>query len=105
MSEGLYRAHDITDADQRGRSLITPQAWLTASELLQLSPREMEIANCIFDEKSTKEIAKSLGISVHTVQSHLERLYRKLGVCSRVGLVLRIVAVSQSLPGCDPSVK
>jgi DNA-binding CsgD family transcriptional regulator len=35
-------------------------------------------------------IADHLGISPHTVHTHIERLYRKVGVASRVSLVRRV---------------
>lgn len=37
-------------------------------------------------------MARQLDISTHTIHSHLERLYRKLGVTSRCGAVVRVVA-------------
>jgi DNA-binding CsgD family transcriptional regulator len=39
--------------------------------------------------KPDKVIAAELGISVHTVNAHLRKAYRKFGVHSRVELVVR----------------
>jgi DNA-binding CsgD family transcriptional regulator len=36
---------------------------------------------------TSAEIARALGLSYHTVCSYLERIYRKLGVSSRVEAV------------------
>jgi DNA-binding CsgD family transcriptional regulator len=55
-----------------------------------LSPRELQIVqHILFDEKE-QTIAARLGISVHTVHTHLKRIYAKLGVSSRVELILQI---------------
>ena len=45
----------------------------------------------VFAGISDREIADELAISVNTVQTHLKRLFIKLGVVNRVGLVLEIV--------------
>jgi DNA-binding CsgD family transcriptional regulator len=55
-----------------------------------LSERERQIAEAVFDDQKESVIAVHLGISSHTVHTHLERLYRKLGVTSRVTLVSRV---------------
>jgi len=52
----------------------------------------LQIIQGIFDDKKEFAIAAELTISVHTVHTHLERLYRKLGVRTRIGLILCILA-------------
>ncbi len=53
-----------------------------------LSPREHDVAREIARGASTKEIAKRLRISVHTVRRHSERVFTKLGVQSRTQVVV-----------------
>lgn len=74
-----------------GSDFFTSDAWSHISKTLALSPREFQIVRAVLDEKHENEIAEELGISPHTVHTYLERLYRKLHVRSRVGLVLRLV--------------
>ena len=45
----------------------------------------------VFDDGTEYAIAADLGISAHTVHTHLERLRHKLGVNDRAGLILRVV--------------
>ena len=46
----------------------------------QLSLREAEVLNHLAEGKVNREITVVLGISERTVQKHLERVYKKLGV-------------------------
>ena len=50
-------------------------------------PRETEVLAAIADGLSNKAVARRLGISQHTVKFHVESLFRKLGVASRVEAV------------------
>jgi DNA-binding CsgD family transcriptional regulator len=80
-----------------GRRLLAPAAWEELGEMLQLSPREMQIAQCVFDDQKEQCIAFELGISPHTVNSYLQRMYRKMGISSRTQLVLSVLAAHINL--------
>ena len=56
---------------------------LPASEQVLLSQREREVLERIARGFSYAEVARLLGLSVHTVQSHMKSLYAKLAVHSR----------------------
>lgn len=77
---------------RRGRSILPYAAWEIIAKSLRISNRELQIVQGIFDDRKEYAIAHELKISTHTVHTHLERLYRKLGVSSRLGLVLCIVS-------------
>lgn len=51
---------------------------------IDLTPRELEVLRLIVDAKTNGEIALALSISEKTVEKHLDMIYRKLGVASRV---------------------
>ena len=55
-----------------------------------LSPREKLVADMVCAGLSNKQIALRSGLSEHTVSSYLRRIYVKLGVNSRIGLVIRL---------------
>ncbi|WP_298511820.1 response regulator transcription factor [uncultured Kordia sp.] len=57
------------------------------TELVKLTPREIDILKLIAQNKKTKEIADMLFISVNTVQSHKKNLYSKLNIHSVSELV------------------
>lgn len=52
-----------------------------------LSAQEQKVLNLILEEKTNKEIASKLFVSVSTVKSHINSLYKKLGVRSRAEVI------------------
>jgi DNA-binding NarL/FixJ family response regulator len=52
-----------------------------------LSPREREVFHLVVEGRTTKEIARALGISVKTADNHRYRLMEKLGVHNTAELV------------------
>jgi len=52
----------------------------------ELTEREWTIARAAASRKRSREIGEQLGLSVRTVDNHLARVYRKLGVKGRVEL-------------------
>ena len=56
--------------------------------LAVLTPKEYQVAAMIADGASNRDAANSLLLSTRTVETHLARVYRKLGINSRSQLVL-----------------
>jgi DNA-binding NarL/FixJ family response regulator len=81
-----------------GRTVFSEEAWQRVTSVLALSARESEILQAVFEDQKECCIAANLGISSHTVHTHLERIYRKLHVSSRVALVVRVFAEYLSKP-------
>jgi DNA-binding CsgD family transcriptional regulator len=55
-----------------------------------LSSRELEIARLISTGKQNKQVAYLTGISEFTVENHLRRIYRKLGVHNRAAMTAKL---------------
>jgi DNA-binding CsgD family transcriptional regulator len=55
-------------------------------EIAPLSAQQRRIADLAAAGQSTKEIAAQLSLSPRTVEAHLYRMFRKLGVTTRAGL-------------------
>ncbi len=53
-----------------------------------LSPREEQVVALVADGLSNREVARELCLSEHTVKKYLFRIFDKLGISSRVELVL-----------------
>ena len=58
-----------------------------------LTAREIEIVRWLAKGYSTKELAESCGISLHTARRHTEKVFIKLGVRNRAQIGPRIYAV------------
>ena len=62
-----------------------------ASGLDRLTPREREIAQAAASGAPAQELAAQLFLSPRTVETHLIRIYRKLGLRSRAELVALVL--------------
>jgi two-component system, NarL family, nitrate/nitrite response regulator NarL len=62
---------------------VGPTPW---ERIAQLTPRECDVLRGIASGQTNKAIAAALGISPRTVETHRERLMRKLGVGTVAGL-------------------
>ena len=82
-----------------GQYLVSLGAWKDIARLLSLSGRELQIVQGVFDDAKDQCIAERMGISQHTVHAHFERLYRKLAVHGRAGLMLRVFATYLTVSG------
>lgn len=58
---------------------------------VQLSSREIEVLQCILNEKSTKEIAEQIFVSEKTVEHYRSSLFVKFDVKNVSGLVKRAI--------------
>jgi DNA-binding NarL/FixJ family response regulator len=56
-------------------------------------PRELEILECVSLGRTVKQVASRLGLSPRTVEAHIAKLYRKLGVRNRVQAISRAVSL------------
>jgi DNA-binding NarL/FixJ family response regulator len=54
-----------------------------------LTPREQQVLELLSDGHTMRQIATRLGISPRTVETHVAKVYRKLGVRTRVQAVSR----------------
>ena len=61
-----------------------------------LTPRQVEVLRLLEQGRSTKQIAAELHLSTETVRNHIRRLFRALGVNSRLEAVAAARAASPS---------
>lgn len=80
----IYLSPDIVDRIVSGFARNQPS---TGSPIQDLSNRELEVFLLIGQGRSTAEIANQLNLSVKTVETHREKIKRKLGLHSASELV------------------
>jgi two-component system, NarL family, nitrate/nitrite response regulator NarL len=70
---------------------------LAMNQSLPLSAREMQVVHAAASGKTNKEIASELHLSEHTVKNYIFRAFEKLGVSSRIELLLYLTAHSSNV--------
>jgi len=70
-------------------SQVAIEAWQRKTALVRdpLTPRGQEVLRLVAEGKTTKEIARTLGLSVKTAESHRTRIMEKLAIHDTAGLV------------------
>lgn len=75
-----------------------PMRLADAGGLSVLSKREQDVVRCVADGLSNREIARHLKLTEHTVKNYLFRIFDKLGVSSRVEVVLYAFNLGSATP-------
>jgi DNA-binding NarL/FixJ family response regulator len=76
-----------TEAAIMAARTTSRQRWVGAH--LGLSRREAEVLRCVAHGRSVDEVAAELGVGRETIRTHLQQIYRKLGVNDRAGAVAK----------------
>jgi len=66
----------------------TPSRLVDSRGTVLLSKREQDVVRCVTEGLTNKEIALRLKLSEHTVKNYIFRIFDKLGVSTRVEMVL-----------------
>jgi two-component system response regulator NreC len=78
---GVYLSPNIS------RAVMEAYVAKTEPEADPLTPRERQVLQMVGEGKSTKDVARLLGISTKTAESHRARLMHKLDIHETAGLV------------------
>jgi two-component system nitrate/nitrite response regulator NarL len=84
VMEALAEVPTLRVVNAKGRSLLTP--------------REEQVVALVADGLSNRDVAAELGLSEHTIKKYLLRIFDKLGVSSRVELVLYAMSHGENRP-------
>src|SRR3954470_1743018 len=94
----LVRGESGYDPDQERAALrqlgrVARQAREYSEVAASVTPRELEVLGLISEGLSTRQVASRLNLSPKTVETHIAKLYRKLGARTRVQALSRAVAL------------
>ena len=74
------------------RSRPSPRLWDSRCPRLGrpsgLTPRERTVVALLARGMQTKQVARVLGVSIKTADTHIQHAYRKMGVSTRAGAAL-----------------
>ena len=74
-----------------GQEILSEDQWAMVRSSYRLTARELDCVRTLFDTGHRPYIAAVLGVSVHTVDTHLSRAYVKVGVEDRGDLILAVI--------------
>lgn len=74
-------------------------AALPSTEAPQLTPRQQDVLRLLLQGQPNKLICRSLGLSESSVKTHLEAVYRRLGVSSRAQAIVAVARLGLKLQG------
>ncbi|ULA63385.1 MAG: hypothetical protein LZF86_110080 [Nitrospira sp.] len=83
---------DVSAQSTNGTPLLQAIGGVDAVPVLLegVTAREAEVAGLVARGLTNKEVASQLHVSARTIQTHLERIFKKLGVRSRGELAARV---------------
>jgi DNA-binding NarL/FixJ family response regulator len=84
----LANLHPVVLARLRGKQTASPAVPSVQFSELNLTQREQDIINLLVMGKSNKEMADKLCLSGDTIKAHLQHIFRKVGVSSRLEAVV-----------------
>jgi DNA-binding CsgD family transcriptional regulator len=91
----IFDGLDARPWAERARSELRASGETMASggnSTEQLTPQELQIALLVTEGRTNAEVGRALFLSTRTVEFHLSRAYRKLGVASRTELTRRLAS-------------
>ncbi len=83
----VARGHVVFDSAMW--SALSAEDESSDTEEFHLSPRGKQILVLLSKGLGNREIAEELGLSIETVKTHIERLYKRLGVPTRTDAVAK----------------
>jgi DNA-binding CsgD family transcriptional regulator/tetratricopeptide (TPR) repeat protein len=103
-AEAYERLGATRDAGRCRRQLREHGAWAPSPRGRrgygsELSPREREVASMLADGRTNREIADGLFLSPRTVEQHVAKVLRKLGVRSRTEIARQLVTETADATG------
>jgi DNA-binding NarL/FixJ family response regulator len=99
------KQHSLEGADHGGPdsafALLNAAQWVFLQKRYQLTPRERQVAELVCRGLTNAGIARHLRIRPETVKTHVRNIYRRIGVRSKVLMLLRFVREARNASDRD----
>lgn len=92
-TDGAFRGRTVSVHTLGRFDQLTLIEVREAAAVDQLTPRQRAVAEAFATGQTYREIAASLGTSPATIRNHLQAVYEKLGVSSKIELARRLEAI------------
>jgi DNA-binding NarL/FixJ family response regulator len=77
--------------------LLTPEEWIAIGAAFGLTARELDVAILIFEDRTRAGIARRLSRSAGGIRKRVDKVFQKMNVTGKVGLVQRLWQVHRLL--------
>jgi DNA-binding CsgD family transcriptional regulator len=77
--------------------LLTPEEWIAIGSTFGLTGRELNVAILIFEDKTRASIARKLSRSPGGIRKRVDKVFEKMNVKGKLGLVHRVWHVYRAL--------
>lgn len=76
---------------------LRPETWNAIAKTLRLSPQQKRIVELILTNRCDKEIAAAMRLRPSTIRTYLGRIFTRVGVGDRLGLVLLLFRMATEM--------
>ncbi len=90
----VHSAHIQQILDDAPPLPMSPDLWRTILRDLALPPQLARVAELILRNLSNKQIALVMNLEKATIETYLDRIYRRTHVPNRCGLILYITKIA-----------
>jgi DNA-binding NarL/FixJ family response regulator len=106
MPQSLGPKQDRPEGTDQGEPdgtfvLLDAAQWAYLQRRYELTPRERQVAELVCRGLTGSSIARHLNVRPETVKTHVRNIYRRVGVRSKVLMLLRFVREASDLSNRD----
>ncbi len=77
--------------------LLTPEEWIDIGTTFDLTGRELDVAILIFEDRTRAGMARKLRRSSGGIRKRIDKVFQKMNVQDKLGLVQRVWHVHNNL--------
>jgi hypothetical protein len=83
--------------EKPAEGLLTPEEWIAIGTTFGLTGRELSVAILIFEDRTRASMARKLARSAGGIRKRVDKVFQKMNVTGKLGLVQRVWQVHRTL--------